>query len=55
MMLSALRMVPNLCAITRQVRSSPNTSSACWMEFSVTVSKADVAVKHVNSIEKKRG
>mmetsp|Transcript_14703 Transcript_14703/g.22052 ORF Transcript_14703/g.22052 Transcript_14703/m.22052 type:complete len:124 (+) Transcript_14703:188-559(+) len=42
-MLSALRMVPSLCAMTRQVRAFPNTSSACWIEFSVRVSKAEVA------------
>mmetsp|Transcript_989 Transcript_989/g.1462 ORF Transcript_989/g.1462 Transcript_989/m.1462 type:complete len:91 (+) Transcript_989:759-1031(+) len=36
-------MVPNLCAMTRQVRSVPSASRASCTEFSVIVSKAEVA------------
>mmetsp|Transcript_29542 Transcript_29542/g.35964 ORF Transcript_29542/g.35964 Transcript_29542/m.35964 type:complete len:156 (-) Transcript_29542:552-1019(-) len=43
MILSALRMVPSRWAMTRHVRSFPNLSSASWTDFSVTVSRADVA------------
>ena len=43
MMLSAPLMVPNLCAMTRTVLSEPNLSRASWTEFSVRVSRADVA------------
>mmetsp|Transcript_1294 Transcript_1294/g.3246 ORF Transcript_1294/g.3246 Transcript_1294/m.3246 type:complete len:185 (+) Transcript_1294:271-825(+) len=43
MMLSALFIVPNLCAMTNTVRSFPSRSRACWIEFSVNVSRALVA------------
>mmetsp|Transcript_11833 Transcript_11833/g.11897 ORF Transcript_11833/g.11897 Transcript_11833/m.11897 type:complete len:91 (-) Transcript_11833:1005-1277(-) len=42
-MLSAFRIVPSLCAMTRHVLSSPSLSNASCTEFSVIVSSADVA------------
>mmetsp|Transcript_7772 Transcript_7772/g.8988 ORF Transcript_7772/g.8988 Transcript_7772/m.8988 type:complete len:124 (-) Transcript_7772:521-892(-) len=42
-MLSAWRIVPRRCAMTRHVLSDPSASRASWTEFSVTVSKALVA------------
>mmetsp|Transcript_4181 Transcript_4181/g.10854 ORF Transcript_4181/g.10854 Transcript_4181/m.10854 type:complete len:156 (+) Transcript_4181:1181-1648(+) len=49
MMLSALRIVPNRCAITNTVRWDPNRSRASCTLLSVIVSSAEVASSNTTS------
>mmetsp|Transcript_4810 Transcript_4810/g.9211 ORF Transcript_4810/g.9211 Transcript_4810/m.9211 type:complete len:124 (+) Transcript_4810:103-474(+) len=48
-MLSALRIVPSLCAITSTVRCFPSRSKASWTDFSVNVSNEAVASSKITN------